>query len=138
VRGRDGWKLLVDDIGTLDGLVVEIGDPVSDTWTAITDYQAGPSDALAKRRPIEWLLRPYVPWTCWAGQRVRITSRWGWPAIHIKINQATLLRAHRLARRKDSPEGVAGFNDMGVVRLGRYDPDYDKLIKPFLAPGFGA
>jgi hypothetical protein len=134
---REGQQLLVDDIGTLLGLVVEIGDVNGQSWSPLTDFEAGPPDALAKRWPITYLSRPYLPWVYSPRQRIRVTAHWGWPAIPSKVSQATLLRAQRLYRRKDTPEGVAGFNDMGVVRLGRYDPDYDKLISPFMAPGFG-
>lgn len=138
VRTPEGFKLLVDDIGNVDTLIVETGDPVTNTWTAVTDYLTGPENAFAKSRPIEWLIRPWQPWTFTGRQRVRITTRWGWPTIPNKASQATLLRAQRLFRRSASPEGVAGFNDLGVVRLSRYDSDYDKLIASLTTFGFGA
>ena len=44
---------------------------------------------------------------------------------------AILIQAHRLARRKDSPEGVTGFGpDGGVIRLTRLDPDVAELLAP--------
>lgn len=136
VRTPMGERLLIDDIGSSAGIVVEIGDGTS--WSAITDYCTGPDNALAKRRPITYLLRRWNSWlTCGAflSQQIRVTARWGWPGVPSKIDQATLIRAQRLYRRKDSPEGVAGFNELGVVRIGRYDPDYDKLIGSFVKNG---
>jgi hypothetical protein len=37
----------------------------------------------------------------------------------------------RLFKRYDSPLGVAGFGDIGAIRVGRIDPDVDALIMPF-------
>jgi hypothetical protein len=136
VRTHDGEKILVDDIGSTTGLVVEIGS-VATSWTAVTDYETGPDNAIAMGDAITTLLRPWQPWTVWRNGRVRVTAHWGWPQVPDQITQATLLRAHRIYSRRGSPEGVAGFGDMGVVRVGRYDPDYDSLIAPYVLPGFG-
>jgi Phage gp6-like head-tail connector protein len=38
-------------------------------------------------------------------------------------HQACLLHAARLYRRRDSLDGTVGWGDMGVVRIGRVDPD---------------
>jgi hypothetical protein len=51
--------------------------------------------------------------------------------------QATLIQAARLYRRKDSPEGVTGSAEWGVVRLPRIDPDVSALIKDLTLPGIG-
>lgn len=138
VRDREGDKLLVDDIGTASGLIVEVGQGTSYvTLSASDDYETGPDNALAVGDPIEWLLRRWRPWVWWPPQRVRITAKWGWPTIPAPIKEATLLRAARLFRRRNSPEGVAGFGDMGVIRVSRTDPDYDALIWPYMQTGFG-
>jgi len=42
-------------------------------------------------------------------------------------HQACLLHAARLYRRRDSVDGTVGWGDMGVVRVGRVDPDIDML-----------
>jgi hypothetical protein len=39
--------------------------------------------------------------------------------------------ASRLFKRNDSPLGVAGFGDMGVMRVSRFDPDIEALIAPY-------
>lgn len=135
VPSWDGQKLLVDDIGDAAGLVVEIGS--GSNWLTVTDYDLGPDNALTDGRAVEWLLRPYLPWVTWPRQRIRITARWGWPEVPDQIQEACLIRAQRLARRKDSPEGVAGNSDFGVVRVSRWDPDYDALIGRFVKPGIG-
>jgi hypothetical protein len=47
------------------------------------------------------------------------------------IKFATILLSSRLYKRMDSPLGVAGMGDIGVVRVSRIDPDIDALIQPF-------
>lgn len=133
---RDG-VLLVDDIGDTTGLTVEVGTIGTATWTTLDAdrYEAVPENALTDGEPVTGLLL-CSGWG-WGGNRVRVTALWGWPAVPEQIKEATLLRAHRLARRKDSPEGVAGNSDFGVVRVSRWDPDYDALIGPFVLPGIG-
>lgn len=138
VRTREGDKLLIDDIGDTAGLIVEVGQGTSYVaLTATDDYETGPDNALAMGEPIEWLLRLWRPWIWWPRQRVRVTAKWGWPSVPAPIKEATLLRAARLFRRRNSPEGVAGFGDMGPIRVSRTDPDYDALIYPYVQPGFG-
>jgi hypothetical protein len=66
---------------------------------------------------------------------VKLTGTWGWPAVPDEIKQACLLRAAWLFKRKDTPLGVAGSSDLGMIRVGRWDPDFDKLIAPYRQPG---
>lgn len=131
---RDGGtdKFLVDDIGDDTGLVVEVGS-TSDGWTAVTDYETDPENALATGKPISAFVGARGIW--WP--RVRVTARWGWPAIPDVVVQATLIQTLRLYRRKDSPEGVAGSADWGAVRVVRIDPDVQALIQHLVLPGFG-
>ncbi|MFE2556670.1 phage gp6-like head-tail connector protein [Streptomyces sp. NPDC059352] len=132
-RHPDGELLLLDDIGSTE-LVVEVGSGTS--YTAVTAYETSPDNALADGRPITGLLRVLGSWGM-ATSRVRITARFGWPAVPGDITEAALIQAARLYRRKDSPEGVTGSAEWGVVRLSRRDPDVWNLIEPYTLPGFG-
>jgi hypothetical protein len=129
----DGTALLVDDIGSSTGLVVESGSAAA--WSTLTGWEALPDNALAIGRPITGLLR-FGSWGI-GTNRVRVTARYGWPAIPDEIVQATLIQANRLFKRKDSPEGITGSAEWGVVRLSRRDPDVWNLIEPYVLPGFG-
>lgn len=63
---------------------------------------------------------------------VQITGVFGFPSIPIAVRQATILAALRAYKRYESPTGVLGFSDMGVVRIGaRLDPDVQRLIDPY-------
>ncbi|MEV8395920.1 MULTISPECIES: phage gp6-like head-tail connector protein [unclassified Streptomyces] len=139
-RGRtvcedDGDILIVDDIGSTEGLVVETGSGLS--WTAVTGaVETVPENALADGNAVTGLLRVGGTWPVGTA-RVRVTARFGWPAVPDDIQQATLIQANRLFRRKDSPEGVTGSAEWGVVRLTRRDPDVWNLIEQYVLPGFG-
>lgn len=130
---QDGTALLVDDIGSTSGLLVETGSGAS--WSVIATWEAIPDNALVLGRPITGLLRSGGWGT--GTSRVRVTARFGWPAVPDEIVQAALIQANRLFKRKDSPEGVTGSAEWGVVRLSRRDPDVWNLIEPYVLPGFG-
>lgn len=129
----DGTALLVDDIGSTSGLLVETGSAAA--WSVIASWETLPDNALVLGRPVTALLRSGGWGT--GTSRVRVTARFGWPAVPDEIVQATLIQANRLFKRKDSPEGVTGSAEWGVVRLSRRDPDVWNLIEPYVLPGFG-
>jgi hypothetical protein len=48
------------------------------------------------------------------------------------VTQAAIIQASRIFKRLDSPLGVAGFGDMGAIRVGRgLDPDVAQLVEPY-------
>lgn len=140
-RGRtlrgEAWAeaLIVDDIATDDGLVVEVGDGLTFSTVEPLGYDTMPDNALVKGWPITSLERRYSWWSLF--RAVRITAVWGWPAVPAGVKQATLLQASRLYRRKDSPEGVAGSDQWGLIRVPHLDPDLRSLVEPYRLPGFG-
>ncbi|WP_406420902.1 phage gp6-like head-tail connector protein [Streptomyces sp. NBC_00842] len=134
VSEQDGEVLLVDDIGDTTGLVVETGSGTS--WSPLGGYETTPDNALLDERPVTGLLRVNGSWGV-GRSRVRVTARFGWPAVPHDIEQAALIQANRLWRRKDSPEGVTGSAEWGVVRLSRRDPDVWNLIEQYVLDGFG-
>jgi len=128
----DGELLILDDIATEDDLVVEVGSGTS--WTTLDPgaYEAHPENALARGQAIEGLI------SRWTGySRVRVTAVWGWPEVPADIATAARLQASRLFDRKNSPGGVVGSAEWGVVRLPHLDPDVRALIGPYILPGFG-
>jgi len=47
------------------------------------------------------------------------------------IVQATILLSMRQFKRYDSPLGVAGFGDLGAMRVTKFDPDVEALVAPW-------
>jgi len=63
---------------------------------------------------------------------IKVTGRWGWTSVPDPIKQATVIQASRLFKRLESPLGVAGVSDIGIMRVGRaIDGDVAQLIDPF-------
>lgn len=139
LRGRcystaEGEALMVDDIASATGLAVAIGS--GSTYTTVTDVETAPDNATVLGQPITELIRTASRWSGYgATARVRVTARWGWPAVPDAIAEAAKIQAMRLYRRKDSPEGVLASAEWGAVRVTRIDPDVEALIRPYiLAP----
>jgi len=134
-RTSDGDVLLVDDIGALPGLTVETSTPGGTSWTDVTArVEAQPLDAIARGWPVTELLLIGGVWPA----RVRVTAAWGWPSTPAVVEQAAVIQAIRLYKRKDSPEGVLGSAEWsGPVRLSRVDPDVQALLRPLVLPGIG-
>lgn len=133
-------QTFTDDISTRTGLVIELGsDGVTfPTALASTDYTLRPpnagvvasgdtADAYAFWEIVAmntlFTVDPYRP-------TVRVTARFGWSAIPSVIEEATILKAASLFKRKDAPFGVAGFGEFGVVRITRADADVIDLLSP--------
>ncbi|MEU5769801.1 phage gp6-like head-tail connector protein [Streptomyces asoensis] len=133
VREDDGDLFLVDDIGSVSGLVVETGSGSS--WSAVTEYETSPDNALTEGKPVTGLLRMLGTWGT-VTARLRVTAQFGWPAIPDDIHEAALILASRLYKRKDSPEGIIGSAEWGVRNLSRRDPDVWNLVEPYIIPGF--
>lgn len=131
IQTCDGQRLPIDDIGHAT-MTVEFGDGT--TWTTTTAYETYPANALVKGQAITALLTTPAATTWTANRRVRVTAKWGWPEIPAAVEQATLLQASRLFRRKDSPEGVAGSADWGLVRVPNMDPDVKALLAYLTTP----
>lgn len=63
---------------------------------------------------------------------VRVTGRFGWPEVPVAVREATILQASRLFTRLDAPLGIAGFGDLGGMRVSRFvDPDVEMLLAPY-------
>jgi hypothetical protein len=116
----------------------EDGDGVYERVWAVSDFELQPVNIEAGPEPrpyrsvvaIGSTLRFPVPRTG-SNSRVQITGTWGWPAIPAAIEEAALLQAHRLFKRREAPEGVVGLNMFGTVRMGRLDPDVRGLARPY-------
>ena len=132
--GTFGDLVSVSELATDEG-----GDGTFETVWAAADYQLHPANPSQAPEP-----RPYrfltavgtktfpVRWTAASSSyRARITGTWGWPAVPAAIVEACLIQAHRLFKRRESPEGVAGLNMFGTVTMGRLDPDVGRLVKPY-------
>jgi hypothetical protein len=138
----DNFLVEIDDLVTLTTLKTSSNaDGVFDiTWTP-SDYQLEPLNAISggQASPAtrikavgDFLFPTYDPKTTNSREAtVQVVGTFGWPAVPVAIKQATLILAMRQFKRYDSPLGVAGFGDLGAIRVGRVDPDVEALVQPF-------
>ena len=145
---RDPYFVQVDDFTTIYSLKTSVLSPgvFEVTWnlpggTATpVDVQLEPLNAVIEATPwaydrLRAVGRYFFPTlTTNYGQQalVQLTANFGWSAVPKVVEQATIIQASRLYKRLDSPLGVAGFGDMGVMRVSRaIDPDVAMLVDPY-------
>jgi hypothetical protein len=129
--------LLIDDASAITEVAIDENlDRSYSTVLRELDFQPEPLNVttIGSRYPFT-LLRPIEDgyWPMWENRAtVRVTGTFGWPETPDAVREATLLQASRLFTRLDSPLGVAGFGDMGAMRVSfRGDPDVLMLLNPF-------
>ena len=130
-----------DDIISVTTLKTSVSGTSYDTTWPTTDFQleplngvtAGLAQPYTRVRAIGLNLFPVwnVTGTYSNFASVQITGVFGWSTVPTAIKQAAILLAMRQFKRYDSPLGVAGFGDIGVMRVGRVDPDVEALLMPF-------
>lgn len=130
----DFYTCQIDDITTISEIAIDTAfDQTYGIVFATSDYLVEPVNAPRKGWPYTRLLASgaYV-FPAYIPQAVRVTGVWGWSAVPSEISMATLIQSSRLFARKQSPFGIAGAPDMGVVRLSsRLDADVEVLVRPF-------
>jgi len=134
-RPRDETWVVVDDISTTTGLIINTGpgDGTFDTTLTSSDYKLEPVNAEADGRPWWSIAAVGTSWPVSdVGPTVQVTARFGWTAHPVDVEFACLLKAAKLFGRKDSRDGVRGFSEFGPVRISRFeDPDVVDLLENF-------
>jgi hypothetical protein len=130
-----------DDIVSVTTVKTSTDGLTYDTTLAATDYQLEPLNGIAGglvspftqiRAVGDYLWPAYSPQTIFhLEQSVQVVGVFGWSAVPAAIRQATVILAMRIFKRLDAPLGIAGFGDMGQMRVGRFDPDVESLVAPF-------
>ena len=132
---NDSYTVEIDDLVSLTTLETSSdGDGFDTTWNS-NDYQLMPLNGY-----ISGIQRPYDVITAvddlffpiiGKEATVRVTGLFGWASVPTDIRQACNLIAIRQYKRYDSPLGVAGFGDLGAIRVSRFDPDVETLLGPY-------
>jgi len=124
-------SVAIDD--DLDGSFATVLTPVDYQPEPLNQSADGVTFPFNRLRPIE---DGY--WPAYRQQAtVRVQATFGWEEVPFAINQAAILQSMRLFKRLDSPLGVAGFGDFGVMRVSRFvDPDVEMLLSPYRRHSF--
>jgi hypothetical protein len=128
----------VNDFHTTTDLVIktdEDGDGTYETTWTTSDYRLAPVNGVRhgeggwpywqiKVRP----LSTYRFVEC--EDSIEVTAQWGWAAVPAAVKEATLALAEETFKLKDSPYGVAGFGDYGMIRV-RDNPKISAMLTPY-------
>ena len=134
----DDYVLQTDDLaGTAVTITSSTGaDGVFDVTWKTTDYQLEPLNGVSNGQEVPFTriraIQDYL-WPVAGGEAtVRVAGVYGFPSVPTVITQATVLQSSRIFTRLQSPLGIAGFGEMGVVRVTRsLDPDVAALVEPY-------
>ena len=134
----DDFNVEVDDLanGTVTITTAQDADGVFDTTWGTDDYQLEPLNQILDG--IGWAFTSiravgdYL-WPISGGEAlIKVQGTFGWPAVPIAVKQACIIQASRIFKRLDSPLGVAGFGDLGAIRVSsQLDPDVAQLVMPY-------
>lgn len=113
----------VDDIHSTTGLVVEVDETGSGSWSTwdADAYQVEPLNGTVEGQD-GW---PYYKITaldgcfprCGRRATLRVTAQWGWESVPAPVKQAAKILAAETVTLRTAPLGVAGVDDYGVVRV---------------------
>lgn len=139
---NDSYLCEIDDLISVVSIKTSTSaDGVFDTTWGTADYQLEPLNGIAGGvytpythiRAVGDYLFPSVSFPNPYGEAtVQVVGLFGWAtAVPVDVRQACNLLSLREFKRYDSPLGVAGFGEIGVVRVSRTDPDIESLLAPF-------
>lgn len=145
------WTLHIDDIVEVTSVDLDYdGDGVYEVhWAEDVNYQllrymsSYNSSDLGVARPRNYLQvttgSPGNPvggsWLPWIipftrRDRVKVTGTWGWPDVPPNVTMAALYLSAEVFKSKDSPFGVAGISDLGIVKI-QASPWVVELLRPY-------
>jgi hypothetical protein len=134
---ENSYLCTIDDLSTLTTLKTSSGanGTFNITWEA-TDLQLEPLNGLTGSyySPFTRIraIGDYVFPSVMEEATVQVTGVFGYgTSIPVDVKQACNLLSIRQFKRYDSPLGVAGFGDIGIVRVSRVDPDIEALLGPY-------
>lgn len=128
-RDRCRWVVEIDDLMTVTGLEI-----TTEAGT-VDGYALQPGNAEFEARPWTRLVvdpdSAVIPNADEDG--VTVAARYGWTTVPVAVQQATLLQASRLFKRRDAPFGVAGSPELGseLRLLAKVDPDVEVVLGPY-------
>lgn len=134
---HDTQTVYVDDLLTITTFKTDDnGDGTFETTWSTTDYSLKPNNAALDGQPYTWVEvsengNHSFPVAVKKG--VQIAGSFGFSStIPSEVKMACLIQASRLWKRKDSPFGVAGTSELGMMQMiPKLDTDVRMLIEPF-------
>lgn len=138
--------IFVDDIASADSdVTVAIdtnGDGTVDNTFSASDFHLLPYSANSDGLPyqkIETSTPGQYLFPVGIRKGVKVTAKFGWPAVPGPITQACLLQAERLYKRFATPLGSESMTALGrmTLTIPKLDPDVELLISRYIKPVWG-
>lgn len=130
VQVRSGQTVFVPDLSEADFEVSVLRSGQTIALDASNIAALAPAEAPFRTFRVEGIALLPSDW-------IDVTGRFGWPEIPAPVEQACLILAARIFKRRLSPEGITGFsNDLGAMRVTSRDFDVESLIAPYRIVGF--
>ena len=136
------YVVQIDDARSISQVQTSTGlDGVYDTtWTIGTAGGQGDAQPEPINDYLGGIVWPYTRvraigdylWPTGPENSIKVTAVYGFPTVPVTVTQATILQSSRIFSRLQSPLGVAGFGDMGIMRVSRgLDPDVVQLVEGY-------
>jgi len=137
----DPFLTEIDDLQSVTTLKTSsTGDTFDQTW-ATTDYQLEPLNGViggiietpfTRIRAIGSYLFPlWEPRNVNAHEAtVQVVGVFGRATVPTAVKQACIILSMRQFKRYDTPLGIS-YDELGSLRVGRVDPDVEKLLSPY-------
>jgi len=127
---------VIDDLISLTSLkTADDAESVYDTTWQTGDYQLEPLNGRAGGLDVPYTqiraVGDFLFPTIGEEATAQVTGTFGFSEVPTAVRQACIFLSARQYKRYDSPLGVAGFSDLGVIRVSNIDPDIAKLLEPF-------
>lgn len=127
--------VLLDDCTAITAVATDRNlDRTFSQVISLSDVELGPLSAGQTGKPYtEIRIKPMASASFDYGKdMLKITGTWGWPSVPDAVNEACLLQASRLFKRKDAPFGVTGGGEVGTsISIRAVDPDVLVLLSQF-------
>jgi hypothetical protein len=135
---QDDYSVEIDDISSSSVTLQSANNAdgiFNNTWT-INDYQLEPLNGVSDGQSWPYTsiraIGQYLFPISGGEALIKLTGVYGWSSVPIAIKQACIIQASRIFKRLDSPLGVAGFGDLGAIRVSsQLDPDVAQLVSVY-------
>jgi hypothetical protein len=134
----DDYNVEIDDISS-SSITLQSSNNAdgvfNNTWT-VDDYQLEPLNGVSDGQTWPYTsiraIGQYLFPTSGGEALIKLTGVYGWSSVPVAIKQACIIQASRIFKRLDSPLGVAGFGDLGAIRVSsQLDPDVAQLVSVY-------
>ena len=133
---NDSFVCEIDDLVSITSLKTSSDvDGSFDTTWANDDYQLEPLNGIAGGMDVSYTqiraTGDYLFPLSGGEATVQVVGTFGWASVPSDIEQACIILSQRQYKRYDSPLGVAGIGDIGIIRVSRIDPDVASILAPY-------